>query len=302
MTINTIGISIRNLLFILLFSFSLLIPFTKTLEADQKVIGSLDDDYFMFYTTNNINIKGDVARYYGDNFNTGTLKMELKKGDNIYSINMMIYTQSYPELSRVGRVDVVELRYGKVLGAKYYAKKIKTTFYTSGQLLFSGNFGGEELQKVVHAITNNTKDIMPYSAEIHHTAGLSIKADTLYYADSYRQAFVDTEASINIDGSGQLQLEAGVIYRYEWMQLKLLLGAKYITPLKQELVEAATANRTPIYAIAEFGFHIGESVSILIGSKILGDNPYGNQSEDPILPGKQGIEDPYTYLTILYQF
>ena len=77
---------------------------------------------------------------------------------------------------------------------------------------------------------------------------------------------------------------------------------KYITPLRQELVEAATVVRVPKYAIAELGFNLNDRVLLFVGSKILGDNIYGNQSDNPSIPGKQEIDDPFTYLTILYTF
>ena len=284
-------------LFLLIFSATILDA--QSFEFDQTLSNSTD--YFRFYTTNNIDIQGDVAKYQGDDFNTGTLLLEIKKNEYIYGFNFMIYTQSNPEFGATQRVDVIEQSFGKVLYAQH-TENFAADFSVFEQLIVAGNFGGATLQSFVHKTTKNSDTVLPYSTDRHMTLGLGFKADSIYYINKYQYAFIDVQASINIDGSGFAELEIGTIRHYKWFQFKLLLGIKYISPLKQELVEAATVVRVPKFAIAELGFNLSDRVLLFVGSKILGDNIYGNQSDNPNLPGKQEIDDPFTYLNILYNF
>ena len=288
-------------------SFFLVILSTTILDArsfdfDQAVSNAANTtDYFRFYTTNNIDIRGDVAKYQGDDFNTGTLLLKSRMNEYIYGFNFTLYTQSNPDFSATQRVDVIEGSLGKSLGS-YHSKNFAANVYLFGQCITAGNFGGEAVQTMIHQATKNSNISLPYSTDKHTTIGLSLKADSLYYINEYQYAFANTEASINIDGSGYVQLNIGTIRHYKWFQFKLLLGIKYISPLQQELVEAATVERVPKYAIAELGFSLSDRVLLFVGSKILGDNIYGNQSDNPNIPGKQEVDDPFTYLNVLYTF
>ena len=288
-------------------SFFLVIFFATFLDAhnfdfDQTLSNPANTtDYFRFYTTNNINIQGDVAKYQGDDFNTGTLLLESRMNEYIYGFNFTLYTQSNPDFAATQRVDVIEGSLGMSLGS-YHSKNFAANVYLFGQCITAGDFGGEKVQSIIHRATENNDIILPYSADRHGTIGIRLKADSLYYINEYQYAFANTEASINIDGSGYVQLNIGTIRHYKWFQFKLLLGIKYISPLQQELVEAATVERVPKYAIAELGFSLSDRVLLFVGSKILGDNIYGNQSDNPNIPGKQEVDDPFSYLNILYTF
>ncbi len=274
----------------------------RSFDFDQVVSNAADTtDYFRFYTTNNIDIQGDVAKYQGDDFNTGTLLLESRKNEYIYGFNFTLYTQSNPDFAATERVDVIEGSLGKSVGG-YHSKNFAANIYLFGQYIAAGDFGGEAVQTLIHQATKNSDISLPYSTDRHATMGLRLKADSLYYINEYQYAFSNTEGSINIDGSGYAQLNIGTIRHYKWFQFKLLLGIKYISPLKQELVEAATVVRVPKYAIAELGFNLNDRVLLFVGTKILGDNIYGNQSDNPNIPGKQEVDDPFTYLNILYTF
>ena len=258
-------------------------------------------DYFRFYTTNNIDIRGDVAEYQGDDFNTGTLLLESRMNEYIYGFNFTLYTQSNPDFAPIQRVDVIEGSLGMSLGG-YHSKNFAANVYLFGQCIAAGDFGGEKLQTIIHKATENNNIILPYSTDSHGTMGIRLQADSLYYINEYQYAFAHTGASINIDGSGYAQFDIGTIRHYKWFQFKLLLGIKYISPLKQELVEAATVVRVPKYAIAELGFSLSDRVLLFVGSKILGDNIYGNQSDNPNIPGKQEVDDPFSYFNVLYTY
>ena len=167
-------------LFLLLFSATIL--HAQSFEFAQKILNSTD--YFRFYTTNNIDIQGDVARYQGDDFNTGTLLLEIKKNEYIYGFNFMVYTQSNPEFGTTQRVDVIEQSFGKVLYT-HHTENFAADFSIFEQLIVAGNFGGDTLQSFVHKTTKNSDTVLPYSTDRHMTLGLGFKADSIYYINIY---------------------------------------------------------------------------------------------------------------------
>jgi len=65
--------------------------------GQESVIDVLSGDYARLNTSNNITLRGKIAEHYGDNFNTGTLLLEMKRGGSIYGLNLIVYTQNYPE-------------------------------------------------------------------------------------------------------------------------------------------------------------------------------------------------------------
>ncbi len=286
---------VRSLIFGTVFALS-------TLQAEQW---SPDDprsgDYVRLYTTNNITLQGKIAKEYGDNLNTGTLLLEIKKDDSLYGLNLTVYTQVYPELSTVGRVDTLEGYYGTVLD-RYHSDSFSGILYLLGQCIVAGNFGGEALQGTIHTLTDNAEFKLPYSTDRHTTAGVTLEADTRFAIDSYQYGFGTLKGSVNIDGSGLAQVEIGTVRHYQRMEFKILLGIRYISPLRQELVERITVERVPEYAIIELGLDLGGGVKLLAGSKVLGDNPLGNQPDIRGLSGEPKIEDPFTYLNIFYTF
>ncbi|HHH37320.1 MAG TPA: hypothetical protein ENK77_01745 [Epsilonproteobacteria bacterium] len=274
----------------------------RDFDFDQAVSELVDgSDYFRFYTTNNINIRGDVARHQGDDFNTGTLLLESKIDGCLYAFNLTLYTQSLPEFTTTQRVDVVELSLGKSLGS-YDSGEFAGNIYLFGHAIISGNFGGEALQTLVHNATKNNNISLPYSADRHATIGFTARADSVYRINEYQYAFANVGATANTDGSGDLQMDIGTVRHYGRLALKLLVGIKYISPLKQELVALSTVNRVPKYAIVEAGLKLSDTLTLFVGSKILGDNPYGNQPVDPTLQKRGKVDDPFSYLNVLYRF
>jgi len=273
-----------------------------TLQAEQcSPDNPKSGDYVRLYTTNNITLRGKIAQEYGDNLNTGTLLLEMKKDDSLYGLNLAVYTQAYPELSAVGRIDTLEGYYGTVLD-QYGSDYFSGTLYLSGQCIVAGDFGGEALQGTIHTLTDNAEFKLPYSTDRHATVGVTLEADTRFAIDLYQYGFSTMKGSLNLDGSGLAQLDIGTVRHYRWMEFKILLGIRYISPLKQELVERVTVERVPKYAIIELGLDLNERVKLLVGSKVLGDNPLGNQPDIRDLPGEKKVDDPFTYLNIFYTF
>ena len=271
-------------------------------SADFEVMDPLrGGDYFRFCTTNNITLRGKTAEHYGDNANTGTLLLELKKDAYLYALNLTVYTQTYPELSEPDRVDVIEASYGKTMEL-YKTDSSAGSLTLLGQLILTGNFGGEVLQTTIHTLTDNAEIALPYSTDVHNTIGMTVKSGNLFYLNPFQYAFADMQARINIDGSGYAQIDIGTVRHYQWLEFKILTGIKYISPLRQELVEEVTTERLPRFAIMELGLNLGRSLILRVGSNVLGDNPYGNEFDNPDLPGKQKVKDPFSYLNLYYRF
>jgi len=227
--------------------------------------------------------------------------LELKKDAYLYAVNLTVYTQTYPELSALDRVDVIEVSYGKSIELHGSDRSV-SSLTLLGQFIFTGNFGGEAVQTAIHSLTDNAEIALPYSEDVHDTLGITVKSDNLFYLNPFIYAFANMQASINIDGSGDAQIDIGTVRHYKWMEFKILMGIRYISPLRQELVERVTVERVPRFAIMELGLDLGHAIILRVGSNVLGDNPYGNQSDNPDLPGRQRVRDPFSYLNLYYRF
>jgi len=261
---------------------------TTFLCAEEEV------NSFSFKTTNNINLKGQVADQYGDNLNTGSLEVKYKTAQYTYSVNMTAYTQKYPELKSsltdLSRIDTLEL--GVIRKIKtYQANDYKLNIHIGATLLLSGNFGGEKLQDFIHENLDLEKSEIPYSSHKHNAIGIVGNIDYLNNINPFLKLYGKGKTKIYSDTSGTISLELGTLLVYRSIEMKLGLGAKHIKPFQQELVKILTINKNPKYLLCELKIPLIKKISMNIGTILAGDHPYGNNQNDP-----------FSYLNISYTF
>ncbi|WP_154806470.1 hypothetical protein [Sulfurovum lithotrophicum] len=245
-------------------------------------------------TSNNINLKGQTSHPYGDNFNTGTLKLKYTTDTYAYSVNMTAYTQKYSELDSIltskRRIDTLEFEVTKKVKI-IQGKNYRCNINIGTQLLLSGDFGGAKLQNTIHEHTDSDEVEIPYSDDKHNVIGIQGEINYLYNINKYINIYSDLKSKIYSDTSNITSAEIGTLLTYRFIDFKLSLGAKHIKPIQQELVKILTINKNPHYIIGEVDIQLPKGISVNIGTLLDGDHPYGNNSNDP-----------YSYFRIAYKF